>query len=596
MYLSNSRVYSNKGLTFYENDLLLDDYIHSGDMILSFDAEYLNPGIGIAILKNINDYIYKSNENFLFKIGDKNAGVYYRLGDYKKTIEEFVTNISTCGTINFKMIKTDRNIQIFCNNIKIIDYTIQKTLDSFFIGIYSSKYNTIKNLQIISSIPKLWSVNMDSTNGGYVKFAKNKFTITDSYIDAELEHYGIELQEGYYYLTYDKSEKCDIKAFLYKESDEIMSEKDNILNDSGGFEIRSNEYGVTRLILKFVGKNGSISNIKISKNLYDKYVPSKGLIGSIDHSYIDIMTRDIKKVEFLFTINNTNNNDKSFIAKSDTSNQSITAANLYIKQGIKYKLTYDKNLGNIQTFIDNTINTEKVIQEPINKVTFFNNINTSIDYIKIYKNNGDIIDGIQKEETVKYIPYGINSPILICYNNENGDYSPFDISSSYRIYNNIYKFTNIEREYFTDKNSIVLSKNCDNNLVVRGIPPYSKCDFTKLYNIAIDNDNDISEFSKDAVDIHDFIYDSDTNEVIIQDKGEYDFIIIDYECRNSYAINYIPEIMSYEVLISSKEKNIDIIYDTATISNNDSIIIKNKKILDIPVLENKYIVLRREEF
>lgn len=596
MYLSNSRVYNNNGLTFYENDLLIDDYIHSGDMVLSFDAEYLNPGIGIAILKNTNGYVYKSNESFLFKLGDKSAGIYYRLGDYKKVIEDFTTNIEMGLTIHFELIKTDRNIQILCNGTKIIDYTIQKTLDSFFISLYSSKYNTIKNLKIVSGIPSMWTVNMDKTNGGYVKFSKNKFTITDSCMNAELEHYGIELTPGYYYLTYTLSEDSDIKSYLYKESDNVLSISDNILNNSNGFEVVNSESGVSKFILKFIGKNGSVSNIKISKNLYDKYVPSKNNIGIIENSYIDILIRTVKKAEFVFTAININNDSSSFIAKSDTSSESISAANLYVKQGIEYKMVYDKESGTIETFINEELNTKRAIPEPINKITFFNNMNIIMKSIKIYKDNGDVEDGIQKEETVKYIPYGITSPILICYNDENGEYSPFDISSSYRIIDNIYRFTNIEREIFEDQNNILLSKDCEGSIIVRGISEKTNYDFNKIYNITIDDDNDITPFSKDAIDIYDFSYDKEKNSITIDDGKEYKYIVIDYEKKNSYAINYMPEVMCYQVLISSTESDIDIIYDTAIISNDDSIVIKNKKVLDIPIIEDKYIVLRREGF
>ena len=52
MIQSNSRVEIDNGIKFYEQDILYDDYIYTGNTDIEVTLDYVNPGFGIALINS----------------------------------------------------------------------------------------------------------------------------------------------------------------------------------------------------------------------------------------------------------------------------------------------------------------------------------------------------------------------------------------------------------------------------------------------------------------------------------------------------------------------------------------------------------------
>ena len=186
MFQNTSRIENIKGLRFYEQDILYDDYTYSEDIELVIDAQYLSPGFGIILLNNEGLTISEQKEMFLFRVGYHEASIIYKYEFEQNTIKQ--NNISLVppkDNIKFIFTKIGKKITLTTEDAitPLLEYAFTNdNWDKFSLGIYSNAGNVINNINIQAPIPYGWNLNMHNTDGGYVKFNKSSFSPSNTVI------------------------------------------------------------------------------------------------------------------------------------------------------------------------------------------------------------------------------------------------------------------------------------------------------------------------------------------------------------------------------------------------------------------------------
>ena len=596
MIQNNSRieVIDKHGILFYEQDILYDNNIYNKDIEINFTIDYVSPGFGIALFKRAGDNLTSQKEMYLFKIGQRAAEVIYKNGHSQKTMKK--SSISLAVPIEdlkltFKI--TNKKVSIYSNslNLMLIDYTIpNSTWNKYSFGIYSNKGNIVKDMYIISSIPRDWTVNMYNTNGGYIEFIKNGFNLTNCKNNAEIEQGNIELEAGTYRLQYSSENNSDIKAYILKDKDySTMIKSKNILK--GGYFTLDKTSKVT---LRFVGKNGTIKNIKIVESLSIETERPDLEFTSSKASLITANTNGVSIIEWNGTISSLGKN--YFYCSNNV--EYIKMTNVFLESNKTYFMRFNVDYNVFTIHYNDTLIFTYNFYNSTNIFKFFYDLDGKIENLTVTMSDGTVIKNPNLDMTKKiYVDKFISSPIVIV----DEDNEPLDLSSSYRTSEKEgytkYIFTNTERELFEPSSLLTLEKECmtdSSKIHVYGIPKDSKVNFEYFYddnlarfcnNYQEFNNNQIIEISKE------------TKEIFLDNIVEnYQYIIVDYKKKDSYCINYSLEKDSYEVDISS-DKNTVLMYDKITISNgtinmNDNFILtENDKY--ISPRNKEYIVLKK---
>jgi hypothetical protein len=579
--LPTSRIEKDKfGIKFYEQDMLVDDHIYTGDMEASVTLKYVTPGFGIALINSEGYSLKDKNEILLFRFGYKEASIIYKNGDQQKTLAVFNTPtvVTPIENLKIQLKKTDNTYQLFANKKQIGSFKVPYELLSYNIGYYSSAENVIKNLNIASSIPYGWIVNMSNTKHGYINFEKNGFYLNSSEGIAEIEQIKIYLTPGTYYLKYEKeniNNVFDIKSFitLYND-DNLVDEEKNMLS------LADNSFTInfpTHINLKFKGSLGKINKIQITKEKDNDYIatsPDKGEYIDSDGSRIDIKLGELSLVEWTGEVKNvpvgiSTNPQNYAIVTDNIKNYGLGDLNISTNSTYSYKFNCDTN--KLVVYKNHNIIKEVTLKAKY-MLTVFKNISAVITSIKLTTKSGSVIDGIIQTTYKKHVPMSISSPILAT----DSTGLPLDISSSIRYYykdNNpnkkMFVFTNIEREYFAPKHVIKLTNipaSITGSIVVYGIKKESTINLDKI--LEIPNEDMINSIDACA-NLYDILFekdlksvDKDSAQIRLYDVSDYQLIIVDYQKRNSYAINYKYDLGTYEVDISIDDnKQADIIYD-----------------------------------
>ena len=610
MLQSTSRIELEDGIKFYEQDVLFDDYIYTGNTEIEVTLDYANPGFGIALINSEGKYLSEKEEILLFKIGNKNLEIIYKNKSQLDSINNPIkANLNAAyakcysENLKFKISKIKNKYTVYVANQKIGTYNATCDLESFNLGYYSNKENVIKNINIASAIPYDWIVNMKNTNGGYIEFEKDGFKLLECKDNAEIEQLNINLEAGTYYLKYDSSNDSDIKSFVMLSNDKrINDDEKNILNNQKSFTLKNDD----KVSLKFVGKKGEVKNIHITSlkdNDYLRTSPELGDYIEIEESYIKFDLNEISKFKFDGIINfapgdiHYNPIDYSII-KIESKQYGLD--DLRISQGIYYKFIYEDNI--LKVLNQNELELFNIYIDT-NYITFFDNINGIINNLIVVDNDGNEQNSTVQLTTKKSVPGLVKSPIVVLDKYE----QPLELSSSFRISKknnkNYYLFTNTEREYFKPKNLIKLNSlplNISGSVIIYGIPKNATFDLEKIYYIKGD---------KDTIDLccnfYDVLFDGNeygvnvnytTGEINILDVDNYQYIIVDYLKSNSYAINYKYELGSYEVDISTTDtEGINVIYDNTEKKVNTYEYINEKIYFNTDIIPdtNCYIVLGR---
>lgn len=617
MLQSTSRIEKNNGIRFYEQDILIDDYIHTGNLLVNLDIEYITPGFGIALLSSEGLSLKDKEEVLLFRLGYKEASVIYKNKDIQKTLATYnVANLKTYAeNLNIILSKVNELYSVSINGKEVLTFNSPYEINSYNLGYYSDTGNAIKNINIASAIPFGWIVNMNNTKNGYISFEKNGFSLQKCEGFAEIEQIEIKLNAGKYYLKYEQSKDCDIKpyVFLYNDDNIIDEEKQMLSLIDNSFILSF----PTKVNLKLKGTQGSISKLQITTekdNDYIKTSPETGNYVDIGGSYMNIRLESLKEVEWIGIINNVPGSFHKEPIDYALISDGIINYGLYdlnVSTGVKYGYRYvvsEKRLTVYKLDNDGKKSIQvytKVFTDIEYLLTVFKNINAVITRLKLTTLEGNIIEDIAQDTAKKYVPCKIKSPIIVT----NKHNLPLDLSSSIRVYkhNNTdkYIFTNIEREYFDPKHIIKLSNipsKKNGTTIVYGIKRNGSYDMDNILRIPHkDMINSIDDFAT-AYDIlfeKDLrSYDKDTGEIRLNDVSKYSLIVVDYLKRDSYAINYIHYLSSYEVDISiEQDDEANIIYDNIekTQDKTNTLLINAKEYVQTNMIpsENCYITIGR---
>ena len=300
----NSRINVNNGIEFYEQDILYDDYLYSGDIDITLKIDYANPGFGVALIDNEGNSIINS-KTLIFKLGSGTFEIIEK--DINNNISIlFSTSASPARPykqdIIFKISKRNNAYTFNIGELELKNIVLKTEMNNYILGYYSNKDNVIKSINIASSIPYGWNVNMVNTEGGYVSFNRDSFTLEGCNNNAEIEQLNIKLSRGSYYLKFDKSKDSDIKPYIFISEDERMSDdKKNLLNTNNTFTLPE----ASNVSLKFVGTVGTISNIYITTESDSKYLRTSIIDGenkSIYVSYVKFLLNDLSYFVFLVYI------------------------------------------------------------------------------------------------------------------------------------------------------------------------------------------------------------------------------------------------------------------------------------------------------
>ena len=613
----NGRITINNGIKFYEQDILYDDYLYSGDIDITLHLTYANPGFGIALINNEGNSIINCY-TLLFRISN---GIFEIIE--KNTKNHATVLLSTSASqartytndLIFKITKRGNSYSVVIGDSEFKNITLPVEMNTYILGYYSNKDNIIKEINVAASIPYDWNINMSNTGGGYIHFKRDGFELTDCKSEAEIEQLNIELDRGEYYLKYKKEDNSDIKAYVMHSQDTRLSDTEkNILNRNGRFVLQQ----PTSVSLKFVGTKGSVSNICITTESDNDYLRTNietGGYKEILGSSIRFLLSEIKYFELYATANNVPGDDHYMpheYSIIEIAGDSYGLFDLTISEEVEYKYVY--NSGYISVYDKNNIKRWSKSIDLNKYINFFNNVSGIIHDIKIIDLDGnEHYIGVHNEIT-KYVPGLIKSPIVVLDKDRSDENAmPLDLSSSYRVIEKskgpYYYFTNTEREYFDPKRRIVLEKlpslekgsikiylidkDAEFNLdKILHVPDAGKDTIIDTIDLCVNGQYLI--ISEDEYNEFGVVVYRETGEIIFNtDLSEYSHIIVDYIKKDSYAINFDYERQSYAVDISTSNKTVSVIYDNLETVINSYEYINEQSYVNSKIIpaENCYIVI-----
>ena len=602
MLKANSRIELLEGIRFYEQDILYDDYIYTGSCQIELDIDYYNNGFGIVLINATNNLLTTESPAILFRLNHKSVEVIYKESSLQKVLGTYSSAHARTCTDNLKMILRKRNdrYSLSIGDQIVCTFDCEYKFDSYFIGYYSNKDNTINHISIASTVPYGWIVNMQHTNGGYIDFHRDGFELNQCKGVAEIEQIEISLLKGKYYLKYNLV-NSDLKPYIMlSDDDRINDDEKNIIKSDGSFVLNQN----TKVSLKFKGTKGRINNIAITTAKDNEYVrtsPDFENVRIIEDSYIKLNMKNIKEFWFQGNVKNVpgkvHESPVDYSIIKDNKN-SYGIYDLNIATGVYYSYRYADGFLSIVNKNGHIV---------------IDNLPLVGDYVYLYCNvNGKLTDfvitdmsgettNITIENTIKqYVPAVIKSPIVVIDEDE----LPLNISSSYRYYykndKKYYWFTNTEREYFEPQYSIMLEEapiDIDGSVIVYGIKHNSKWELDRLLEIEGENFDSLNA----CADSYDIIFEEnlryinkETGEIRLEDISNYKYIVVDYLKNDSYCLNFRYHLNSYEVDISIlPDKKIKMIYDNIGYNINDLRFINEVRYVDtgvVPTL-NGYITI-----
>ena len=609
MFQTNGRVERKNGIKFYEQDILLSNYLFTNDLVIELTMDYLSPGAGIVLLERNEKIEAEANDMFVIKIGQNDFTVIrkrYGVQDEMLHVSSYVEPPHM--NLHLTFIKRGRVIELKNGERLIGHYMLPRSIDKYQVGFYSNAGNVLKHASFASGAPNKWMTNIKNTNGGRIFFFKDGFHIENCENDAEIEQSEVFLEKGKYHLVYETEDingMNDIESFVFFSDDKRFDDKmKTILDGSNSFELEEDSC----VNIKFKGTNGLIKNISIKDNLEDSYVPTDKLPIASDGSAIIITLDGLESVKWKGTIYSV----PSYDELTDVRDYGIVSTKVknYLMGdfNLKFEKEYTFMLDVASLKLDVYDGEKKHITQIIlmtdqdqGKLTVFRNINAIVSQIIIKRLDGEEIDVLLQKTSKIYVPATIRGPVIIT----DKYYIPLNLSSSYRVSqdegrDDLYVFTNWEREVFNPDQPMILDKaiiDAPGNIRVYGIQKDAIINPANFFRI--NKEIDTIDFYTEQYDIitEDMIeVDYYNSEIKLHDdlKGKYKEIVIDYLKENSYCINYKKDLHAYEVDISTSEETIYAMYDYSyseegygTVSDYQTTNIKPDS------NKNKYIVLRK---
>lgn len=612
IFLGNSRVEQLNGMKFYEQDVVMLDYIYTGDTYVDLEVEYNYPGVGIVYSMQ-SEGLKLSEEaqrSLLVKVGTLDFSVFRKnFGTQSRVYNAscYLTPDKKVHSLRFKRIGSYIYLYEIVDNkeIEIGYYNTKQTYNKYYIGIYSNKENVIKNMRVYDNRPRYWFTNIKNTNGGRISFEENTIKVEQAEKDVEIEQQNIKLKKGTYYLSYEESPMdnvFDTRIYLFDSSaPEIKAQDKTILKKDKDGDTYFSIDNDAELSLLFQIKSGKIYNIAIKDDKYQDFVSTDDTLKESPGSYMLLKLEDLKKVEWTGVVQKVPVTD--LLHKKLYSLFSYAGDTTVLEDGnISLNVPYDYSF--VSTGKNSWMYTIKNKEKSVvctkhytsdnKRARIFDGVSGHISSMVITLNDGSTIDILNQRTIRKYVPATIEGPILVTDNND----VPFDLSASYRILpNNKYIFTNWEREIFDgSSNNILLSSELNNDMdiylygVKEDIPLdrfYKADDEGRVFDLSAAAER----FDRISGDLYRII----ENQSLLLDytimQKNYKYFIVDYLKNNSYCINMNTDGTEYIVDISTRSAKINTSYDMT-----DSGTIRTYKAIDkLDPMDNSYIVLRKEE-
>lgn len=614
---TKGRVEQLDGLHFYEQDIVMLDYLYDGDVTIDFNVLYSMPGFGVIFAeKSTGVASYEeAPSSVLVKIGSLDFSIYKKEFGIQRRFYNASCLIQPDKSIHkFRFQKTGR--YIYCYELKgngsyreIGHKDIKQNIDRYYIGIYSNKCNIVISADIYDNRPQFWFTNIKNTNGGRISFEQDTMLIEQAEKNIEVEQEKIYLAKGRYFLDYKKAPVDDLLdeasyVFDYTGINNKIHAKDkNKLKtdalrygDHKYFDMESDGY----VNLLFQIGSGKIYDIAIKDDYRQDYVSSDDEATSTNGSYILLKLKGLKKAEWTGSIykvpETTLLENKTYSLFSYAGDIiSLEKANIKLNQSYKYvfEKTSEKNVWVLTVYNnDNTKIYTKTYNSKNDSARIFDDISGIITKLILVSDDGTLLDVLHQNTLKKYVPSAITSPIIVTDKSD----IPFDLSASYRLMSNgKYYFTVWEREYFKTDNKLKLARPLlgGDNIIVYGIKD-SDIDLDNIYKVK-DNEhiNDISAVTTRYDSISSGLYKIISDQILSLDESimhcGYTGFIVDYLKLNSYAINISNDGTEYIVDIATNEDTVNTMYDMTADGQIRTYKINNR--LNPP--DNNYLVLRK---
>lgn len=595
---------------FYEQDIVMLDYVYTGNIKVSMGIDYQYPGIGIIIAAKKDDIPENTNNAYLLKIGINDfAVINKKLLTQSKMAHGSCPfaplDVSSSRTIEFHKDGKTLSLTTIINKktITLGLYTLPEDVNEYRLGFYSNKGNTIQTAIIHSSRPQYWFSNTRNTNGGRISFKKDTFVIEQAELPIELEQEKIHLAKGKYFLDFEKqpvNNKKDINCYVFDSSEKRINAKTkNLLQADNSFVIEKD----MDVNILFQGTSGAISKICIKDDDQQSYISTDEQTVEKAGSKVIVHLERLKEVRWVGQVDAypdySLNQDVPYSImtyqkiKSTVENLGLLTKHEY---SFAFSLSGDGTIWilSVKTKTGETIHTASFTNNG-GAMEIFDNVSGTISELIVVTAAGDEINVLAQKTYKKYVPSTIESPILVVDEND----TPFDLSSAYRYIEETdsFIFTNWERETFVPEKQIILENKINdsiNAIVVYGVKNDDYC-MDKLYTITQKEPvTSINQFSGSYDAISTELYSITDSKVLDFEDGivsKYRLLVVDYLKDDSYCINLTEDRKQYEVDISSSKEKIETLYDMTP----DGQVRKYKILDDIVPMNDNYIVLKKEE-
>lgn len=232
MFEYKTRTETAGGCRFYQQDILLFDYVYSGDFDLHCYVDYNTPGFGIVIAEYTDD-ISQSENVYIVKLGARNEYSVIKTEYFnQKNIRDGFINPGKDINVPSKNLNLSFKftegylINIYADDILILSYSLEHDIDKYKLGFYSSAGNILKNCVIYSETPTNWTHNIWLGNGGRINWIDNGFEIEECEYPCEVESQNIYLKAGKYFLDY-KTTNPEIEVYTFPTSKKVRLDYEN---------------------------------------------------------------------------------------------------------------------------------------------------------------------------------------------------------------------------------------------------------------------------------------------------------------------------------------------------------------------------------
>ena len=264
MIQPNGRIEQIDGMHFYEQDIVMLEYIYENSIKAIINLDYRYPGFGVVLATPANNQSAAfTNFAYLFRVGDGEWTIDSLWLDKQKRVAQGTTPLysdykkQNNFVLTFKYDKVQDLAEWYMdvvdkqtgvsNTVRIMSYQMKEKIEEFRVGFYSNKNNTIKGASIYDERPQFWFTNIKNSNGGRISFKRNQIMFENTDEDLEVEEQLIPLKKGTYYFNYaaELAENGHVEAYVipseYKMLQIDPSKKDlikhNIVKDNNVIEI-----------------------------------------------------------------------------------------------------------------------------------------------------------------------------------------------------------------------------------------------------------------------------------------------------------------------------------------------------------------------